>query len=181
MSVNRRHILVMGVCGVGKSTVARMLSERLGGSLVEADDYHPEENIRAMSLGVPLTDANRWAWLETVCRIAAANEGDPVVIACSALKRRYRDLMLERLGDLRIVHLTGDPALIRQRMDHREGHFMPVSLLDSQLADLETPESPEENVLAVDIADAPDVILDRAERFCRAPDPGAGTKTPDGR
>ena len=130
-------VLVMGVCGVGKSTVGRAIAERSAGHFIEADDHHPEENIRLMSSGQPLSDADRWPWLDAIAHAASnTQDGAPVVIACSALKRSYRDFLREKLGHITVLHLSGPRDLIRQRMTSRS-HFMPPELLDSQLAALE--------------------------------------------
>lgn len=161
-------VLVMGVCGVGKTTVARAIADMAGAHFLEGDDFHPESNIRAMAQGQPLTDRERWPWLESICAGALAarsRDGAGVVIACSALKKRYRDLMRQRLGEITIVHLTGDPELIRARMERREGHFMPARLLDSQLADLEAPRADEGEVLVFDSSDTEAAILERARAY----------------
>ncbi|PYE90050.1 gluconokinase [Phyllobacterium leguminum] len=132
-------VLVMGVCGVGKSTVGRAIAERSGGSFIEADEFHPEANIRLMSAGQPLSDADRWPWLGAIAEGASEalkRDGAPVIIACSALKQSYRDFLREKLGSIAILHLTGPRDLILQRMTGRS-HFMPPELLDSQLAALE--------------------------------------------
>jgi gluconokinase len=149
------HVLVMGVCGTGKSSLAARLAAATGGALVEADDYHSAANVALMASGRPLTDADRWPWLDAVAEGArAAGRTGPVAIACSALKRRYRDRLRARLGDLALVYLTGDPALIRGRLEARRDHFMPPALLDSQLAELEPP-APVEPHLTVDAALSP--------------------------
>ncbi|PKR87320.1 hypothetical protein CXZ10_19920 [Pleomorphomonas diazotrophica] len=142
-------ILVMGVCGAGKSTVAARLAAALGGRLIEADDHHPEDNVRSMSEGKPLTDEQRWPWLAAVAEAAAdarRQVSGPVVIACSALKRRYRDRLRDRLGPIAILHLAGPAALLRQRLEARRGHFMPPALLDSQFAALEPPGADEQAI-----------------------------------
>ncbi len=143
----------MGVAGSGKSTVARALADRLRAGFLEADLYHPPENIAAMSRGEPLDDGMRWGWLDAVGTAAAEARGT-VVVACSALKRRYRDRLREKVGPMPIVHLAGDRALLARRMAERTGHFMPPSLLDSQFADLEPPGA-DEDAVALDVADPP--------------------------
>ncbi|WP_242218462.1 gluconokinase [Shinella zoogloeoides] len=140
--VGRRfdHILVMGVSGSGKTSVSQAIAARLGGVFVEADDYHPQSNVALMSSGRPLTDAHRWPWLEAVSGAAAdalAMSRGPVVVACSALKRAYRDHLRSVLGPLTIVHLDGPADLIGRRLESRHGHFMSASLLPSQFATLE--------------------------------------------
>lgn len=158
------YVLVMGVCGVGKSTIGRGLAEALGGDPIEADDHHSAENIRLMSQGLPLDDDHRRPWLEAVADAAAdlrRRTGRPVVIACSALKRRYRDRLRERLGPFPIVHLVGPYDLLRARLEARRSHFMPPALLDSQLADLE-PLDPDENGLLLSVELEPAEIVARA-------------------
>jgi gluconokinase len=149
------HVLVMGVCGTGKSSVAARLAAAAGGTLVEADDFHSDANVALMASGRPLTDADRWPWLDAVAEGArAAGRTGLVAIACSALKRRYRDRLRARLGDIALIHLTGDPALIRDRLEARRDHFMPPALLDSQLAELEPPMA-DEPCLKLDVALTP--------------------------
>ncbi len=157
MSERRGPVLVMGVSGAGKSTVARGLAERLGGVYVDADDLHPEENVATMARGEPLTDALRWGWLDLVAKAMAETEPFAVV-ACSALKRAYRDRLRAHLGPFPIIDLDGDRAQLRERMSRREGHYMPVSLLDSQLQTLEPP-GPDEDAIAVSVAPSPDEII----------------------
>lgn len=154
-------ILVMGVAGVGKSTIARRIAEAAGGRFVEADDHHSPENVRRMVSGRALTDDQRWPWLEKVAAAARGEHerhGRPVVIACSALKRRYRDYLRDRIGPLAVVYLRGERDLIHQRMAARTAHFMPPALLESQLADLEEPDSNEADVV-IDIGARPQEIV----------------------
>ena len=127
-------IIIAGVSGSGKSTVGRLLAERLGCEFADADDFHPPENIAKMKAGIPLDDADRAGWLEALGKHLAAR--DPIVLACSALKKIYRDRLRELAGPLEFVVLTLDRELLSQRMASRE-HFMPATLLDSQLATLE--------------------------------------------
>ncbi|SLN46276.1 Thermoresistant gluconokinase [Roseivivax jejudonensis] len=157
-----RHVLVMGICGTGKSTLAAHLAERMACPLVEADEYHSPEAVARMSRGAALTDAHRWSWLDRVAD-AAASAGDRSVIACSALKDAYRQRLAERLGPLDVIFLHGDRDLIATRMAGREGHYMPTSLIDSQLADLEPPEG--DDVLALDISDPFGPLADAAHDF----------------
>ncbi len=152
-----RRVVVMGVAGCGKSTVAQALADRLGLPMIEGDALHPPANIAAMSAGRPLTDVDRWPWLDAVGGALAAAPGGAVA-TCSALKRRYRDRLRAAAGDVTFVHLAGDRDLIAARMASREGHFMPLSLLDSQFAALEPPAA-DERAVAVDIAAPPDVAL----------------------
>ncbi len=135
-----RHIVVMGVSGSGKTTVARRLAAALDAMFIDADDLHPPENIAKMAAGIGLTDEDRWPWLATVAeRLAEAEaDGRPTVLACSALRRAYRDVLRRRLpsSSVVVVELDADPAVVRSRMASR-AHFMPPELLDSQLATLE--------------------------------------------
>jgi gluconokinase len=148
--------VVMGVSGCGKSEVGQRLASSLGVPFLEGDAYHPAANVAKMAAGIPLTDADRAGWLATLRdEIAAArSRGEGLVLACSALKRRYRDLLREADPALHFVHLDGARGLIAQRMLARTAHFMPTSLLDSQLADLE-PLGPDEQGLRVDIVKDP--------------------------
>ena len=150
----------MGVSGAGKSVVGALLADALGVPFLEGDDLHPAENVRRMAQGIPLTDDDRRGWLtEIAARLAAARRaGAGLVVSCSALKRAYRDQLRAADPEIRFVHLTGDPALIGQRMSQRPGHFMPATLLDSQLAALEIP-APDEDAWTFDLADAPDSIV----------------------
>jgi gluconokinase len=136
----------MGVSGAGKTTLATALGHHLGWPVAEADDFHPPANIAKMSAGQPLTDDDRWPWLAAIrdwlASHAAAGRG--CIVTCSALKRAYRDLLREASGNVRFLHLTGDPATLADRIARRTGHFMPASLLPSQLLTLE-PLAPDEH------------------------------------
>lgn len=138
----------MGVCGCGKTTVGRALAVSLGWPYHDADDFHPAANVAKMRAGEPLTDADRWPWLDRIVAEARAtlSRGEHAVIACSALKQAYRE-RLQRAGDLRFVYLKGDQDLIARRLAERRDHYMPPSLLPSQLAALEEPA----DALEVDI------------------------------
>lgn len=135
----------MGVSGSGKSTVGELLAERLQRPFIDGDTLHPAENIRKMGEGTPLTGDDRWPWLEEIGKRLA---DDPrTIIACSALRRDYRDRIRHHAkGPVTFIHLTGSYETLRERMDHRDGHFMPPALLDSQLATLEPPRADERAV-----------------------------------
>jgi carbohydrate kinase (thermoresistant glucokinase family) len=142
-------IVVMGVSGAGKSTIAAMLARRLGWTYEDADWFHPPSNIEKMHSGQPLTDDDRLAWLQgiAVWIDATRKEGGHAVIACSALKRAYRDILVDGRRDVRFVYLKGDRDLIALRFNLRHGHFMPATLLDSQFATLEEPGEDEHAVV----------------------------------
>ena len=158
---NARAIVVMGVSGCGKTSVAEGLAASLGAAFIEGDSLHPAANVDKMSHGIALTDEDRWPWLDTVGRAMAdvlAGNGS-VVVSCSALKKAYRDRLRSSAGGkLAFVFLKGSRELLMSRMAAREGHFMPVSLLDSQLATLEDP-SGEAGVVTVDIDASIDAIV----------------------
>lgn len=135
-------IVVMGVSGVGKTTVGQALASSIGAVFAEGDSYHPEANIEKMRHGQPLSDEDRWPWLD---RLRAAIDDwlakdRRVVLACSALKASYRERLVSDPGDVRFVHLQADRRLIGKRLAERKGHYMPSSLLDSQIDTLEPPE-----------------------------------------
>jgi gluconokinase len=132
-------IVVMGVSGSGKSTVAASLVERLGWEFAEGDDFHPAANVEKMRAGIPLDDDDRWPWLRSLAAWIGEHEkaGRNVVVTSSALKRSYRDLLRDGHPSVWFAHVTADAELIRDRIEHRAGHYMPASLLDSQLATLE--------------------------------------------
>jgi gluconokinase len=160
----RPVLVIMGVSGCGKSTVAGLLAGRLGWDLAEGDDMHPAANIAKMSAGKPLDDADRWPWLARVAEWinTHATEGRPGVVTCSALKRSYRDVL--RGPNVVFVFLSGSRELIARRLAARHGHFMPPTLLDSQFAALEPPD-PDEQAITTEITGSPaheaGTILDR--------------------
>jgi carbohydrate kinase (thermoresistant glucokinase family) len=145
----------MGVCGSGKSTVGRVLAEKCGGRFLDADDFHPQANIDKMKRGEPLDDADRAPWLARLADLLSESGDKPVILACSALKAGYREVLSTGRGDVRFVHLCGAPELIRARLRARPGHFMPESLIDSQFAALETPQE----ALSVDIDQPVETIV----------------------
>ena len=153
--------VMMGVCGSGKSLIGAMLARELDIVFVEGDDLHPPDNVKRMADGIPLTDADRHGWLLAIAaRLREAKRaGVGLVAACSALKRSYRDLLRSAgAADVRFVYLAGSRPLLAERMATRRGHFMPPSLLDSQLATLDEP-SPEERAWVCDITQAPHAIV----------------------
>ncbi|MFC5380165.1 gluconokinase, GntK/IdnK-type [Aquipuribacter nitratireducens] len=156
----------MGVSGSGKTSVAHALVDRLGWDFLEGDDAHPAANVEKMRAGTPLTDDDRWGWLRTIAHWVGTHheEGRRTVVACSALRRAYRDVL--RTGDeeavaaTAFVHLHGDRDLLLSRISGRKGHFMPATLLDSQLDTLE-PLGGDERGVVIDVDDPPDVLAER--------------------
>lgn len=155
------RVVVMGVSGAGKSTVAKLLADTLGAGFVDGDDLHPPANVARMSAGIALTDDDRWPWLDTVGRRLAAAGAPGLVVACSALRRTYRDAIRARASDARFVLLQADRAELHSRLERRIGHFMGPDLLDSQLRTLEPLESDEAGV-TLDVTAATDVLASRA-------------------
>lgn len=153
-------VVVMGVAGCGKSSVGQMLADALGCAFLEGDRHHPAANIAKMSAGIPLTDADREGWLAVLAGFIteADRQRRGLVVACSALKRRYRDQLRSGSGRVAFLHLSGDKALIASRMGARTAHFMPTALIDSQFADLEPP-GPDETALTYEITLTPDEIV----------------------
>lgn len=145
-------VVVMGVSGCGKSSVGLAIAAQTGWTFIEGDDLHPAINREKMASGVPLEDADRWPWLDAIANAASAIEvdGRSVVVACSALKRIYRERLRRGSSGVRFIHLKGERGLIDQRMRARSDHFMPAGLLDSQFATLEPPEH-DEDALTFDI------------------------------
>lgn len=168
MSENpRRLVIVMGVSGCGKSTIAEGLAAAIGGRFFDGDHFHPQSNIEKMSRGEALTDYDRWPWLTLVGQELARGEGD-VVGACSALKQIYRRHIAAEAGaDVSFVHLSGSKQLIADRMAARDGHFMPLSLLESQFAALEPPAG-EPGAITVDISPDTDAVIAAAAQSLRS-------------
>lgn len=167
------HAVVMGVSGCGKSSVGQGLAAALGLAFVEGDALHPPANVAKMAAGTPLTDADRAGWLAVIGeRLAHARAaGCGLVVSCSALKRRYRDGLRAACPSLRFVYLHGSAELLRPRLQARRGHYMPASLLDSQLATLEPP-APDEDAVTLDVAPPGPAVLQAALAWLQQP-PGA--------
>ncbi|HSP75154.1 MAG TPA: gluconokinase [Cryobacterium sp.] len=176
MVENQQPVLViMGISGSGKSTVAGLLAGQLGWDLEEGDDLHPQENIDKMSAGLPLNDEDRAPWLDTVSSwiIEHTLAGVPGIITCSALKRRYRDVLREH--SVIFVHLTGSTDLIGRRLATRHEHYMPTSLLDSQVATLEAPGA-DECAISIDAGRAPaEGAAEIVRRLGLTPRPGSSS------
>jgi gluconokinase len=160
MSMPPTAVVVMGVSGCGKTEVGRSLAQRLGASFIDADDLHPPANVEKMRRGIPLDDADRAPWLGLLnARLReAVAAGRPVVLACSALKQRYRDMLAADVPGLRFVHLSGSRELIAARLAARRHRYMPASLLDSQFAALEPPA----DAITIDVAMPVDKVVDAA-------------------
>ncbi len=154
-------LIVMGVSGSGKSTIAEALGQRLGWRFEDGDSFHPPRNVEKMRAGHPLTDEDRWPWLNAIAdEIARVCERrEHVIIACSALKHAYRDVLLRGRDDVRFVFLKGTKELIAERLAQRKGHFMPPGLLASQFETLEPPEA-SEHVITVSIDETVEAIVD---------------------
>jgi gluconokinase len=165
----RPLVAVMGVSGSGKTTVGTMLAGRLDVPFAEADDFHPPANVAKMASGVPLTDADRMPWLEAIGHWLDAHGAEGGLVTCSALRRSYRDLLRRHAPGLCFLHLDGPADLLARRIARRKGHFMPVSLLHSQLATLEELQGDERGAV-VDIDGDPEQVVRRAAdavRVCR--------------
>jgi gluconokinase len=167
-------LVIMGVSGSGKTTVGPLLAGRLGWPYAEADDFHSEANVAKMAAGRPLDDEDRRPWLEAIAAWIADRQqrGEPAVVSCSALKRRYRDLLRGGRDGVRVVYLEGSRELIERRMVARHGHFMKAAMLDSQFADLEPP-TPDEDVVVVSIDGTPGAIVEEVLRRLSAEVGGA--------
>jgi gluconokinase len=154
-------LIVMGVSGSGKSTVAEALGKQLGWRFEDGDSFHPPSNVAKMRAGHPLTDEDRWPWLNAIADAIArvCKAGEHVIIACSALRHAYRDVLLRDRDDVRFVFLKGTQELIGDRLAHRKGHFMPPELLTSQFRTLEPPEA-SEHVITVSIDESVEAIVE---------------------
>jgi carbohydrate kinase (thermoresistant glucokinase family) len=161
------RIIVMGVSGSGKSTLAEGLSKSLGLRMKDGDELHLPESVAKMSAGIALEDADRWPWLDRIANYLANSEQNPQgksggIVACSALKRIYRDRIRQQAGPVVFLFLDGKPDLIKQRMQDRKGHYMQAGLLDSQLQTLEKPSEDESDVIALSINQAVSDLLENA-------------------
>ena len=172
-----RHLVVMGVSGTGKTTVAEALADRLAMRFIEGDSLHPASNIAKMSAGTPLDDDDRRPWLESLGDLLARDHADGVstVLTCSALKRAYRDLLRARVpaGSVFFVHLAAPFDVLRTRMESRQ-HFMPASLLQSQFDTLE-PLGPDEDGAVFDVTEPVDTVVAAVERAVAGSPPGTNT------
>jgi gluconokinase len=162
-------LVVMGVSGLGKTTIGRRLAERIGAAFLDADALHPQENIARMAGGIPLDDSDREPWIDAVARAAAelACGGARVVVACSALRRRHRDRLRRAGRDVRFVHLAGGPDLARRRIAGREGHFVEAGLVASQFGALEPPDG-ESGVLTLDPGRPVEELVEAAAGWAEA-------------
>jgi gluconokinase len=161
------RIIVMGVSGSGKSTLAEGLSKSLGLRMKDGDELHLPESVAKMSAGIALEDADRWPWLDRIASYLANSEQNPQgksggIVACSALKRIYRDRIRQQAGPIVFLFLDGKPDLIKQRMQDRKGHYMQAGLLDSQLQTLEKPSEDESDVIALSINQTVSDLLENA-------------------
>ena len=152
------RVIIMGVSGSGKTSIGSAIAVALKLPFLEGDTLHPRSNVQKMEAGVPLTDEDRWPWLDKIgAELAKAEEG--IVVSCSALKKTYREILRrEAKGPLAFIFLDGSPEILRDHMNKRTGHFMPVSMLDSQLATLEPPTG-EPLVLRQDVEEPPEKII----------------------
>jgi carbohydrate kinase (thermoresistant glucokinase family) len=153
-------LVLMGVSGCGKTTIAKGLAAAEGWPMLEGDSFHSPANVAKMASGTPLTDDDRWPWLRAIAAAMDAYRarGESVVVACPALRRAHRDIVIGDRPDVRLIYLNGPKALIAERLRARKGHFMPPALLDSQFATLEPP-GPDEHPIVVGIDGTPDEIV----------------------
>src|ERR1700761_8981851 len=164
--IEKPLVVVMGVAGSGKTSIASGLAERLGVPFVEGDSLHPTANVKKMAAGIPLTDEDRWPWLDAIGERIEVERvtGHGVVVSCSALRHAYRDCLRKKVhGTVQFILLDGSRELIGNRMKQRKGHFMPPALLDSQFATLEKPTADEDAVI-LDISHTVPVLLAEAAR-----------------
>jgi len=161
-------VVVMGVCGTGKSTIGSAIARKLEMPYLDSDDFHPPANIAKLSSGIALTDADRKPWIDRLRGLLESHlaSGAGVVMACSALRQEYREWLQPADGELRFIFLHGDRALLQERMQARPDHFMPITLLDSQLATLEVP-SPAD-ALWCNVKDTPDTIVAQSLHYLEA-------------
>ena len=173
-------VIVMGVSGSGKTTLATGIAARMGWEFREGDELHPPANVAKMSRGEALTDEDRWPWLEAIGHWLdeRAARGESAVVTCSALRRPYRDLLREGRPGVVFCHVTASADRIRRRMEERRGHYMPASLLPSQLATLE-PLGPDEPGVSISAEGEPDAVVDQALRALGLADVWGGGKTLD--
>jgi carbohydrate kinase (thermoresistant glucokinase family) len=162
-------LVIMGVSGSGKSTIAELLSHQLGWTFRDGDEFHPASNVAKMHGGTPLTDDDRWPWLRAIAAWIDERRGahEHGIITCSALKRSYRDILIGDRTDVGLVYLKGDEALIAERLSKRSGHFMPKGLLQSQFQTLQEP-GPDEHPIVAPIEPAPEEIAANILREMRA-------------
>lgn len=170
MTLSATAIVIMGVSGSGKSTLGKGLAEATGYRFIEGDELHPADNVAKMSAGIALTDEDRWPWLERVAEVLyAAQDGEGCIVSCSALRRSYRDLLRTRTGDrLLFIFPRVSPETLRARLKARPNHYMPPSLLDSQIATLELPAT-NEPVLTIDGTAPPAQCVDLVMGFLSIP------------
>ncbi len=169
-------VIVMGVCGTGKSTIGIRVADELGCVYADTDDYHPESNVAKMRAGIALTDEDRGPWLDRLRDLVEDRlaNGQGIVLACSALREIYRERLQPAQGSLRWIFLQGDRELLAERMNARTDHYMPPTLLDSQLATLEVPAPTQ--ALWCNVADSPDLIVQQALEYLRSSPPTLGNE-----
>lgn len=168
MSTTPLRLIVMGVSGCGKSTLAAALGQTLGLQMVDGDDLHLSESVAKMRSGIALEDADRWPWLDRIGDYLSQAEGPGRVVACSALKRVYRERIRAQAGEVCFVFLDGDFDLIEQRMRHRVGHYMQAGLLESQFRTLEKPEADEADVIHLPITESVQDMVKQAHQALQA-------------